>query len=188
MPHDRWPMADRLAEVLRHADVVRRCFAGSALLFFLAAAPAGAAVEFSGTAARISDGDTLWVRPDDGRAPIRVRLQGLDAPELCQSGGAAARAALAQQLTGRRFRVRVLRRDDWGRLLVRITVEAKDVGAELVRQGQAWSDGWRHHPGPYAAEEAQARSARRGVFAQAAERPREFRRRHGPCQSNGSKP
>lgn len=137
---------------------------------------------WTGVATRISDGDTLWVRPDDGGATRRVRLQGIDAPEQCQSGGTAARAALARQVQGQRLVVQVLRRDDWGRALVRITVNGRDLGADLVRQGHAWSDGWRHHPGPYAVEEAQARVARRGVFAQAAERPRDFRRRHGPCE------
>ena len=39
---------------------------------------------------RVVDGDSLWVRPP-GRAPLRLRLSGVDAPEVCQRHGPQAR-------------------------------------------------------------------------------------------------
>ena len=75
--------------------------------------------------------------------------------------------------------------------------DGEDMGQWMVRQGHAWSYRFRRDAGPYAAEEAQARAARRGLFAgmQAGKpgqpgklgqadqflEPRDFRKRHGPC-------
>jgi micrococcal nuclease len=146
------------------------------------AASGHAATGFAGKVSHVSDGDTLWVAPDGGGAPRKVRIDGIDAPEICQPGGRASRAALEQRALGRHAQVQVRRRDDYGRELARVRVDGQDVGAWMVREGQAWSYRWRRQAGPYAAEETQARQARRGLFAAVGpEQPRDFRRRHGPC-------
>ena len=36
---------------------------------------------------KVSDGDTVWVKPEGVAAPRKLRLQGLDAPEICQAWG-----------------------------------------------------------------------------------------------------
>ena len=132
---------------------------------------------------RVSDGDTLWVQPLAGGRYRKLRLDGVDAPEICQEGGTAAREALAARVLQQVVTVRERSRDDYGRALARVQQAGEDVGAALVLQGQAWSYRWRHSDGPYAQEEAQARALRRGLFAQTdPEPPRDFRRRHGPCQ------
>lgn len=142
----------------------------------------GASEAYSARASIVSDGDTLWVKPDDGRAPRKLRLQGVDAPEICQSGGVAAREALRALVTQRQLMVQVKYFDDYGRGLAHIEVDGQDVAAVMVRQGQAWSYRWRRSLGPYAAQEAQARQARVGVFSEpTAELPRDFRRRTGSC-------
>ncbi len=131
---------------------------------------------------RVFDGDTLWVKPIAGGRYRKLRLDGLDAPEICQEGGTAARDALAARVLGRVVTVHERSRDNHGRALVRLNHEGADVGALLVVQGHAWSYRWRHSEGVYAAQEAQARAERRGLFSRAdAEVPRAFRQRHGPC-------
>ena len=133
-------------------------------------------------ATRVSDGDTLWVQPVSGGAPRKLRLQGLDAPELCQAGGPAAREALRALVAQRVLKVRVKYTDDYGRGLASIEADGQDLAAQMVRSGQAWSYRWRRSPGPYARQEAQARKARAGLFAQAApELPSDFRKRNGSC-------
>ena len=135
---------------------------------------------------RVSDGDTLWVRPLAGGTYRKLRIEGIDAPESCQEGGAAAREALAGRLLDQPVTVRERRRDDYGRALVRLTHRGEDIGAWLVGQGWAWSYRWRHNDGPFAAEEQRARAAQRGIFRDPApEEPRDFRRRHGPCPMPG---
>jgi len=138
---------------------------------------------FTGTVTRVSDGDTLWLRPDEpGRKPIKVRLVGLDAPERCQAHGPQATAALSDWALNRRAEVRRRAFDDHGRALGTLWIDGNDIGARLVREGHAWSARYRGDLGPYAREEAQARAARRGLFASGSPQlPRDFRRKHGPC-------
>lgn len=131
---------------------------------------------------RVSDGDTLWVRPLAGGRYQKLRLDGVDAPELCQSGGPAAREALAWHVLDQVVTVHVRAVDSYGRGLAQIRIGGEDLAAALVRGGHAWSYRWQHSQGPYAVEEAQARAERRGIFEwDSAELPHEFRRRHGPC-------
>ena len=131
---------------------------------------------------RVFDGDTLWVRPEGGGRYRKLRIEGIDAPEICQPGGVASRDALARLVRDQTVVVQVRRYDTYGRALVRISLDGQDVGARLVSDGHAWSYRWQRHQGPYAEEENLAKRQRRGLFAQAnPEPPRQFRQRHGPC-------
>lgn len=159
---------------------------GLALAGLLQAATAQA---LQGTVTRVSDGDTLWIRPAGGGKPQKVRLQGLDAPESCQAWGAQATQALKSQVLNRTVRLEEGPRDAHGRRLGRLMQGDLDVGAWMVSQGHAWSHRWRWQAGPYAAQEQDARSARRGLFAQdGAQAPSAFRRLHGPCAGAPASP
>lgn len=141
------------------------------------------AASFEGHVTHVSDGDTLWVRPRQGGAPRAVRLEGIDAPEICQPGGAAARDALARRVLRQFVQVRSGRDDDWGRVLGRVEHQAQDVGGWLVREGHAWSYRYRGDAGPYAREQRLARQARQGLWHEPGPmEPRTFRQFHGPCQ------
>jgi endonuclease YncB( thermonuclease family) len=152
------------------------------LLVLLLGSSAQARETFVGQVSYVTDGDTLWVQPDSGGEPRKLRLLGVDAPEICQSGGKVARDMLAQLALQRRVTVKVSYYDRYGRGLATVALDGQDLGAQMVRAGQAWSYGWRGRPGLYAAQEAQARQSRSGVFAAAhPESPRTFRKRHGSC-------
>jgi micrococcal nuclease len=132
---------------------------------------------------RVSDGDTLWVKPLAGGRYRKLRLDGIDAPEICQDGGMASRDALAARVLEQVVTVHERHHDTYGRALVRLTHSGTDVAARLVLQGHAWSHRWRRSLGPYAQQEAWARKQRMGIFQSdaSAELPRDFRQRHGPC-------
>lgn len=154
------------------------------LLIALLASSANARETFAGQVTYVTDGDTLWVQPDGGGVAHKLRLTGMDAPEICQHGGKAARDLLAQLALQRRVAVDVAYFDRYGRGLATVRLDGQDLAAQMVRAGQAWSYGWRGRPGRYAAEEALARQARLGVFAPAQpESPRAFRKRHGSCHA-----
>ncbi len=71
-----------------------------------------------GTITRVADGDTVWMQPvDRTRAPIKLRLHGIDAPERCQAWGAQSRDALAARVLLRHVVVSTRSRDDYGRAL-----------------------------------------------------------------------
>lgn len=143
---------------------------------------AGRKSTWQGTVTHVTDGDTLWVQPSRGGVPRKIRLDGIDAPEICQRHGDRSRDALARHVLGQQVQVSVRRRDDYSRLLAHVSLQGQDIGGWMVVQGLAWSYRYRRDPGPYAAQEAQARSGRHGVFEDARpERPRDFRVRHGSC-------
>lgn len=137
---------------------------------------------YSARVSRVFDGDTVWVKPLAGGPYRKLRLDGIDAPEICQSGGEASREVLARRVLNQVVEVRVRAQDDYGRGVARLNHQGDDVAAWLVANGQAWSYRWRSSLGPFADEEALARKSKRGVFKDAAaELPRDFRKRHGPC-------
>lgn len=148
--------------------------------------PASAAT-FEAVVTRVVDGDTVWLQAAGNRRAdwVKTRIQGIDAPEICQPGGPSSRDALVGRVMGKRVWVAAQGRDDYGRLLARLAAGPggrDDVGAWMVGNGQAWSYRFRWNPGPYAREQRLARTARRGLFARLdAEEPAAFRKRHGPC-------
>ncbi|HEY0822492.1 MAG TPA: thermonuclease family protein, partial [Ramlibacter sp.] len=146
-------------------------------------APALQAATFRGTVTHVTDGDSLWVRPAAGGAPVELRLLDLDAPEGCQSWGPDAKTALRTRLLHEPVRVHTRGVDDYRRQLARVEHRNQDVGAWMVRQGHAWSASFRRKPGPYAKLEAQARHDRKGLWSlPGAVDPRTFRQRFGRCQ------
>lgn len=173
-------------DVMRYLTISVLC---AAALWAAAAVHAKPPSTFTGVVTHVSDGDTLWVRRSsvgDSDA-VKLRFHGIDAPEICQAGGAAAQAALKARVLRQRVTVQSSRFDDYGRMLARIDVGttqgADDLGAWMVSQGHAWSYRYRNRPGPYAAQEKTARAAQRGVWAvPGAIEPRVFRKQHGTCR------
>lgn len=141
------------------------------------------AASFHGTVSHVTDGDTLWVRPAGGAAPVEIRLLDLDAPEGCQLFGPEARQALRERVLHQPVRVRPRGVDDYQRQLATVQHRGADIGAWMVRRGHAWSTTFRGKAGPYAKLEARARSERQGLWAlPGALDPRSFRKRFGRCQ------
>jgi len=151
--------------------------------------PARAATQLEavwwGVVSDVVDGDTIHVRPDGGGRPLSIRIDGIDAPEICQPGGTVSRAALRQRALGQHVAVQGRQQDDYGRLLARIVLNDEDLGQWMVAQGLAWSYRYRRSAGPYATQEGDAQAAQRGIFspihAAPAVYPRLFRKQHGSC-------
>jgi endonuclease YncB( thermonuclease family) len=166
------------------ASPVRRgsgLWLGLCLLFWGGLALAAPGAIWSGRVTHVTDGDTLWVQPLQGGEVRRIRMDGIDAPEICQVYGEAARRALTERVQGRQVVVQGRRKDDYGRLLARIYVQDEDVGQWMVLAGHAWSYRHQRSVGPYAAQETQAREQGLGLWQGRAMPPRTFRRRHGSC-------
>ena len=130
----------------------------------------------------VVDGDTLWVRRSKAGPGTEIRLQGIDAPEICQRWGRESREALRTLVLSRTVTVSEIGRDTYGRVLARLHVRGQDVGGWLVANGHAWSSHFHGNAGPYARQEVDAREARRGLWSHRRPlEPRAFRRQHGAC-------
>ena len=138
--------------------------------------------ELAGLVSRIVDGDTLWLKTAPEAEPVVIRIEGIDAPERCQAGGADATQALTRLALNRNVSVRIVARDDHARVVGKVFDGTVDVGNRMVRDGHAWSARFKYDRGPYVAEERMAIALKRGLHGDAgAVQPRDFRQSHGPC-------
>jgi micrococcal nuclease len=151
----------------------------------LARTASPSSVAWPGLVTYVVDGDTIRVRPAAGGKPVSIRIQGIDAPEICQPGGTLARDVLMRRLLGKRVAVHGQYHDDYGRLLAKVVFNGEDAGKWMVASGMAWSYRSRGSAGPYARAQRRAQTARLGVFALAKGGPpvypAQFRKQHGSC-------
>ncbi len=147
-----------------------------------AAAAAAQAAEIVGTVSHVSDGDSVWLKPASGGPALELRLEGIDAPEICQAWGRESRDALAREVLNRRVAARISGHDSYGRSLAILVRDGVNINRLQVMEGQAWSYRYKHDRGPYVGPERVAIALNRGLHATAgAVLPREFRQTHGPC-------
>lgn len=104
--------------------------------FLFCALPLGALAELSGRVLAVHDGDTLTL-VEHGKK-VRVRLDGIDAPELAQRYGKSSRSALSRLCGGKKAVVTDRGKDEEGRVLGTVTCGKVDANAEQVKQGLAW--------------------------------------------------
>jgi endonuclease YncB( thermonuclease family) len=130
----------------------------------------------AGTADPI-DGDSLWLGGDE------VRLKGIDAPEWKQGCelldgqpwdcGQVARAELVRAIGSDEVACSISKRDVYGRMLGFCRAGGRDLNAAMVSTGMAVAYG-----GSYWNEQADARSAKRGLWSGKFTNPRDWRAKH----------
>ncbi|WP_051940413.1 thermonuclease family protein [Stenoxybacter acetivorans] len=94
-------------------------------------------IDYSGKVLSVHDGDTLRVRDDKGYTH-KIRLAYIDAPELQQAGGFAARDALRGKVQGKRVDVVYFGKDQYQREIAKIVLNKEDINAWLIENGWAW--------------------------------------------------
>ena len=124
---------------------------------------------FDARVVRIADGDTVDAVPAGELRPIRLRLQGVDAPELGEVFSTEAQTFLRTLIFDQRVHVDGGDVDRYGRLVARITIGGKDASVELLRMGLACHAYTRD--ATLATEESAARKSGRGFWAAAAKKP-----------------
>jgi len=112
----------------------------------------------------VHDGDTVTVRWTDGTTR-RIRLEGVDAPELAQAHGRVAHRFLNQLLEGRSVFVIAKETDVHGRLVARVSTATTDSSVALIEAGHAWHFTRFSSDAELAAAERAARAARRGLWS-----------------------
>ena len=120
----------------------------------------------SGRVVRVTDGDTLVVLVDVPEQ-IRIRLEGIDAPEIGQPWGTQAPQALSDLVFEQTVDVWIIGEDRYDRKLGRVYVgdRAVDVNVALVEKGLAWHYKRYSDDEKLAEAEAAARQERRGLWA-----------------------
>lgn len=129
---------------------------------------------YVGKVIKVSDGDTFTMLLDDNTQE-RVRLHGIDAPEMSSRKGhrgeggqpycRASKEHLAQLIAGKIVKVTSQKRDRYGRILGIVSTDAvADVNLEMIRSGMAWHYSYYDNTPSYAEAEKNARAQRLGLW------------------------
>ena len=128
------------------------------------------AATITGTVTTVSDGDTVTIMADGQK--FRVHLNGIDAPESQQRGGAQSRNHLAALINsnGGQVTVNYQKKDRYGRILGKLLSNGVDLNLEQLNAGHAWV--YRKYMGDlsytdqkaYLAAESNARQERIGLW------------------------
>lgn len=96
------------------------------------------ATVLEGKVVKISDGDTIVVL-DKSKTQHRVRLFGIDAPELKQDYGRKAKDYLTALVATKLVKVVYFSKDKYKRILGIVFLNGSDVNAQIVKDGFAWA-------------------------------------------------
>lgn len=156
-----------------------------------AAAASPATLRGQGAAASFDDGDSFELRLSPRRV-VTIRLHAIDAPELVQAHGEAAKRALIGAIAGRPVRVDCYKRDPRGRFVCRAWAGEDDLQLRLLQGGHVWhfamyaDEQTARERSLYARAQSLARANRRGLWKQARPMPpwncRDELRRLRPCR------
>ena len=125
----------------------------------------------------VTDGDTIRI------GESRIRLEGIDAPEMSQrctradgSGwqcGAAARAALIQKIGNQSVRCEISGTDRYDRSLGTCWAGTVNLNGWMVRSG--WAVSYRRYSMRYVSDEKVARAGRLNIWNGRFEQPSDYR-------------
>lgn len=124
---------------------------------------------FEARVTRVADGDTIELIPVGETRPVRIRFEGVDAPELGEVFSQESVALMRTLLLNQRVGVDGHDIDRYGRLVARVSAGGKDASMELIKAGLAC-----HRFAPdadLAKAEARARAAGTGFWAASATKP-----------------
>jgi endonuclease YncB( thermonuclease family) len=150
----------------------------------------------TGRVVGISDGDTITVLVE--RQQLKVRINGIDAPEKKQAYGERSKENLSNMAFGKDARLDCHKTDRYGRQICKVWVQPAscptcgmtlDVGLAQIVAGMAWwyrayaKEQSAEDRGRYESEENEARLRKRGLWSA----PNPYRRGNGGRRSGAGR-
>jgi micrococcal nuclease len=112
-------------------------FTLSLILSFSGWLCANAPQTITGRCVGVHDGDSITVLAS-GNEQLKVRLEGIDAPEVKQAFSQQSKQALSDLVFNKSVVLRVSGRDRYKRTLAVVVVNGLNVNLEMVKRGFAW--------------------------------------------------
>jgi endonuclease YncB( thermonuclease family) len=140
------------------------------LCAFLCTSAAVKGASLTGKVVEVNSGDVITI--SNLNRPVRVRLLGVDAPEIDQTFGDVAKKHLADLVYDKSVVVEYAGIAGDHSLNGRVLLDGADIGAQMIRDGAAWVDPSNEHRlsatnrEVYQQSELAARSERRGLWQQ----------------------
>jgi len=119
---------------------------------------------FEAKAVGISDGDTIKVLKDGKQ--VKIRLAAIDCPEKKPPYGQKAKQFTADMVAGKIVKVWETDIDRYGRIVGFVFFGDKNLNKELLSAGLAWHYKYYSRDPELAKLEFEARSAKRGLWAE----------------------
>lgn len=130
----------------------------------------------SGKVVSVHDGDTITILAEKER--IKIRLFGIDAPELKQPYGKKSKQFLSNLIAGQIVEVEKNGNDRYGRTIGTVSLNGEDINAQMVENGYAWA--YRRFSKKYAPQESKAKFEKRGLWRDDTIPPWEWRKQICP--------
>jgi micrococcal nuclease len=124
--------------------------------------PAGTSMT-SGRVVGVHDGDTLTLLTPR-KKEVKVRLEGIDAPEIGQAFGNNSKRSLSDLVFGKTVKIVVSTTDDYGRKIANVYVDDLWVNLALVEKGMAWQYAHYSHDQKLNQAEIHARAEHIGLW------------------------
>ena len=112
---------------------------------------------------KVFDGDTIEIK--SGLTVKRIRLAGIDCPELSQKYGDSAKIKTAEICLNKSVTLIKIGSDKYGRSIAFVFVGQISVNKALLRLGYAWHYSYFDHSPELAGVEAEARIKHLGLWA-----------------------
>ncbi|EAK2503032.1 thermonuclease [Campylobacter upsaliensis] len=138
--------------------------------------------ELTGKVSRVIDGDTIELlaktsktNPYNHIAKLKIRLYGIDAPELKQAYGKEAKEFLSALVLKQEVSLIIENKDKYDRFVGTIFLKGQDINKEMVKNGYAHA--YESFSKKYLAEQADAKMFKLGLWQdEKAVKPSEFRK------------
>jgi len=92
---------------------------------------------FFGEVSFVPDGDTIHLKKNFKK--FKIRLYGIDCPEINQLGGVSAKRRVKELIFKKKVKVESKGYDRYGRVIGKVFIEGKiDLGLVLVTEGFCW--------------------------------------------------
>jgi len=89
-----------------------------------------------GTVIAVHDGDSITLRTESNKK--KIRLAGIDAPELKQPYGVESRSLLREAVLDKSVLVESSRNDKYRRVIGKVTLDGQDINLKQIQLGGAW--------------------------------------------------
>jgi endonuclease YncB( thermonuclease family) len=122
------------------------------------------AESFTGICTGVSEGDIIVVKHNDKECLVRIDC--IDAPEMTQEFGEAAKQFTTDLLFNKEVWIDVRRPDKNNRLMSKVKLRDKDAALEIVKAGYAWYVDKFHKDREIEAAEKDAREKKTGLWSQ----------------------
>jgi len=138
---------------------------------YSAQADASGQKKITGLVASVLDGDTFVLDTGSGQTG-KIRLYGIDAPELKQPWGAESKQALAALINQQPITVIIVGTDRYGRTIGKVYKDGQYINLLMVSGGHAWHyTQYAPKDGDLQLAEQSARAARLGLWQSPSAKP-----------------